>query len=370
MGNKILVTKPFLPKREVFDKYVDKIFESDWLTNNGPLVQEFQDKLCKFMGANCVNAVVNGHLALEIALKGLEIEGEVITTPFTFVSTTHAISRCGLKPVFCDIKWSDLTIDENKIEPLITEKTCAIMPVHVYGHPCNVERIEAIAKKYNLKVIFDAAHAFGVSVNNGRCLCTYGDVSMISLHATKLINSIEGGLLVYNNKEYTKIFNTLKNFGIEGEEKIDYIGGNAKMNEFQAAMGLSNLGYFNDIVKRREEITLKYRTLLDEIPGIRYFKPDAMPGVKYNFGYLPILVDDTVYGINRDRLYDVLKEHDVYARKYFYPIVPDMGCYKQLKADVPIAEKAGEQVLCLPIYYTLTDKEIEYVCKIIKESRK
>ena len=367
MQEKITVTKPFLPPREEFDHYVDEIYQNVQLTNNGPLVQRLEEELKQYLNMPCVNLTVNGHLALEIAIKGLGLSGEVITTPFTFASTTHALSLNGIKPVFCDIREKDLTMDPEQIESLITEKTTAIMPVHVYGHPCDVEKIEAIAKKHHLKVIYDAAHTFGVT-KNGRALCSYGDVSMYSFHATKLYHTIEGGALAYSDKALTRIFNTYKNFGIEGEEHVDFVGGNAKMNEFQAAMGLANLPYVSQLIQERKELTYCYREGLANVPGIRFFEPDKDPTVEYNYAYFPILVDEKKFGMSRDELYTKLKKENIFARRYFWPIVPDFGCYRQAYEgrSFPVAQKVGQQVLCLPIYNGLEEVEIDRIIDILK----
>ncbi|MEA5136749.1 MAG: DegT/DnrJ/EryC1/StrS family aminotransferase [Candidatus Fimivivens sp.] len=365
MNEKIFVTQPFFPDRKLFDSYVDRIWEGKWLTNNGPLAMEFENKLIDYLQTKNVTLTVNGHLALEIAVRALDLTGEVITTPFTFASTTHSITSAGLTPVFCDIDPETLTIDVTKIETLITDKTSAIAPVHVYGHPCNVREIERIAKKYNLKVIYDAAHAFGVKLEETKGICEFGDISMLSFHATKLFNTIEGGALAYNGN-YKRKLDLFKNFGIENEDTVSCIGLNAKMNEFQAAMGLSNIGYIDDIICRRKVLTGHYRTRLDEIPGIRYFVPEKTEGVKYNYSYMPVCINPVEYGMDRNALYLKLKEQDIFARKYFYPITSEFDCYKHLPSDVPEAKKASESVLCLPIYYDLTIEQIDRICDIIK----
>jgi len=369
-AEKITVTKPFLPPREEFEQYVDEIYAADWLTNNGPLSQRLEAELKKFLGADNVSLMVNGHLALEVALKGLGIRGEVITTPFTFASTTHALTLNGITPVFCDIRADDLTMDPNAIEPLITERTTAILPVHVYGHPCDTDKIEAIARRHGLKVIYDAAHTFGVK-KNGHSLACCGDVSMFSFHATKLYHTIEGGALIYGDSALTRIFNAYKNFGIEGEERVDYVGGNAKMNEFQAAMGLANLPYVPALIAERRAITELYRAQLAGIPGITMFYPDRETGVEYNYAYLPILVDEGRFGESRDALYEQLKENNIFTRRYFWPIVPDFGCYREKHAAdaLPVARRAGAQVLCLPIYNGLAPEKILKICRFIVEGR-
>lgn len=254
----ITVTKPFMPELTEYVSYVEKIWDNCWLTNKGPVYKEFEVELKKYLNVNNLCLTVNGHSALDIAVKTLNLTGEVITTPFTFASTTHSLTLNNIKPVFCDIKESDLTIDEDKIEALITDKTTAIMPVHVYGHSCNVNKIEKIAKKYNLKVIYDAAHSFGVT-KNGKSIAECGDVSIFSFHATKLFHTIEGGCAIYKNANLELLFNAYRNFGIYSEEEINYVGGNAKMNEFQAAMGIINLKHIEEIIKKRKQLTLYYR---------------------------------------------------------------------------------------------------------------
>ena len=363
----VFVTRPFLPPKEEFDEYCRGIWERDQLTNNGPLVQELAEKLERYLGAGQVNLMVNGHQALDVAIKGLGLSGEVITTPFTFASTTHALTLNGIKPVFCDIRESDLTMDPDKIEPLITEKTSAILPVHVYGHACDVEKIDAIAKKYGLKVIYDAAHTFGAK-KNGRALSCYGDVSMLSFHATKLYHTIEGGALVYEKESYTRLFNAYKNFGIEGEEHVDLIGGNAKMNEFQAAMGLANLPYVDSLIEERRKITLCYREQLEKVPGVRFFEPESQPGIEHNYAYFPILIEKEKFGVDRDTVYTKLKEKNIFTRRYFWPVVPDFGCYREEheKDFLPVTRKAGTKVLCLPIYNGLSLQLVKDIASEIR----
>jgi len=336
------------------------------LTNNGKLHEELSEKVREYLGVDHVTLFTNGHLALENAIKSLNLSGEVITTPFTFVSTTHAITRNNLIPVFCDINKEDYTIDVDKIEELITDKTCAIVPVHVYGNICNVEKIEELARKYNLKVIYDAAHAFGVKYKE-KGIGTYGDISMFSFHATKVFNTIEGGCLTYKKNEEQKTrLDRLKNFGIKNEEEIDQIGGNAKMNEFQAAMGLCNIEHLDENIQKRKEVYLKYRELLEDIKGLRLNK--IQEGVISNYAYFPILIEDE-YGITRDELYDILKNHNIYARKYFYPAINEIECYKEKANKTPIAADISRRILTLPIYPTLEEENIKRICKVIKEKR-
>lgn len=362
MHQKIMVTRPFLPEREKFDRYVDEIWENRWLTNQGPIHERFKQELQKYLGVENITPTVNGHIALEVALRGLRIHGEVITTPFTFASTTHSISLCGMTPVFCDIRESDMTIDPDKIEELITDKTEAIVPVHVYGHPCDIEKIEKIAIKHNLKVLYDAAHAFGVK-KNGECLALYGDASIFSFHATKLFNSIEGGAIVFKDQRYSKNFDMFKNFGIEDEENIPFVGGNGKMNEFQAAMGLANLEYMPEIIQSRKEYTLHYRKRLASIRGIRTFAPDSDPNTEYNYAYFPVLITEDAR-MNRDEVYDELKKANIFARKYFFPLISECACYRNVVSgrNLPVATKIAQQVMTLPLYADLGHDNVDYIC--------
>lgn len=367
MKKPIFVTRPFFPSREVFDQYVDQIWQNKWMTNQGPLHESFKDKLKSFLGVENVTLTVNGHMALEVALRGLRIRGEVITTPFTFASTVHSIALSGMTPVFCDINKEDLTIDVTKIEELITEKTVAILPVHVYGHPCDTEKINQIAIRHNLKVLYDAAHAFGVE-KNGVSIAREGDASIFSFHATKLFNTIEGGAIVFKDDCYKNIFDMYKNFGIENEESIPYIGGNAKMNEFQAAMGLANLQYFGDIISERKQYTDRYRERLSDINGIRYFVPDKDPSIKYNYAYLPVCIEKNSK-VDRNQLYNRLKEYEIYTRKYFYPLLSDCSCYRYFPSsrNLSTAQEVAKNVLTLPLYYGMGIDTVDYVCDKIQE---
>lgn len=361
----ILVTKSFLPPIDEYKKEIEKIWETNWLTNQGPLHHELNSKLNDYLKVKNSTLFVNGHLALDVAIKALNLTGEVITTPFTFASTTHAIKMNGLKPVFCDINLDNFTIDVNKIEALITSETSAIIPVHVFGNPCDIAKIEEIAAKHNLKVIFDAAHVFGVQID-GVGIGSFGDVSMFSLHATKVFNSIEGGVLAYNNKDLAKGFDLYKNFGITGPETVEAVGLNAKMNEFQAAMGLVNLRYVEKEIENRRAVANKYREGLRGIKGIRYL-PDA-PGVKHNYAYFPVLVEKTEFGMDRDELHDTLKEYNVFARKYFHPLVNEFECYRDQYrvSDTPNAKFVGDRVITLPMYGGLELEKVEKLCNIIR----
>lgn len=351
-----------MPALSEYVAIVEKIWDNCWLTNKGPVYKEFELLLRQYFDVNNLCLTVNGHSALDIAVKVLNLTGEVITTPFTFASTTHSLTLNNVKPVFCDIKESDLTIDEDKIEELITDKTTAIMPVHVYGHTCNVEKIEKIAKKYNLKVIYDAAHSFGVN-KLGKSIAECGDVSVFSFHATKLFHTIEGGCAVYKDKKLDSLFNAYRNFGIYSEEEINYVGGNSKMNEFQAAMGIINLKYIDEMIKKRKQLTLYYRSKLDLFNGIKYFVPENLSEYEYNYAYFPILVDKDKFGISRDELYNELKNYNILTRKYFYPLVTDFGCYRSeyKKTNIPVAKKISQEILCLPLYYDLSFKDIDYI---------
>ncbi|WCN38156.1 DegT/DnrJ/EryC1/StrS family aminotransferase [Aneurinibacillus uraniidurans] len=360
----IMVTKSFLPPMEEYTEKIGEIWASAWLTNNGKFHNEFEKGLKKRLGVNEASLFVNGHLALETAIKTLKIKGEIITTPFTFASTTHAIINRGLEPVFCDIEEGTFNIDPEKIENLITEKTSAILPVHVFGNPCNVKKIQEIAKRYNLKVIYDAAHAFGVKVNDVG-IGKFGDISMFSMHATKVFHSIEGGVLTYSNDKYKSEIELLKNFGISGPESVELTGINAKMNEFQAAMGIVNLNYIDEQIDKRKLITNKYRSLLSKIKGIKYL--EDMEGVQHNYSYFPVLIDKEEYGLDRDELHEKLKEYNVFTRKYFYPLCTDFKCYRNYNDlyKLPVARYVADRVLTLPIYSDLELKDVEHICEII-----
>lgn len=361
----INVTKSFLPPFEEYESVIKQIWNNRWLTNNGPIHMELENEITKYLKVNQSTLFTNGHLALDIAIKSMNLKGEVITTPFTFASTTHAIVSNNLKPVFCDINLKDFTIDVEKIEELITDKTCAIIPVHVFGYPCDVKAIEQIAKKYNLKVIYDAAHVFGVEID-GIGIGNYGDISMFSLHATKVYNSIEGGLLTFKDDNLKDKFNSYKNFGISDYESVKYVGSNAKMNEFQAAMGLVNLRYINEQIINRKIITGIYKSQLKEIEGI--YMVEGKANVKHNYAYFPIIIDENKTGINRDELYNKLQEYNVFTRKYFYPLITDFDCYKNMYQfnDLYNAKYISDRVLILPLYGDLLHEDVLEIVDIIK----
>ncbi|WP_291941259.1 DegT/DnrJ/EryC1/StrS family aminotransferase [Cetobacterium sp.] len=368
ISEKIMVTKSFLPPFEEYSKEIEKIWETSWLTNMGPLHETFKNQLEKYLKVEYLTLATNGHLALEIGLKALDLPkgGEVITTPFTFASTTHAIVNSRLKPVFCDIETKTYNIDVEKIEALITDKTVAIMPVHVFGNPCNMKKIETIAKKYKLKIFYDAAHAFGVEVE-GKGIGTFGDISMFSLHATKVFNSIEGGVLTYNDLQLQKKLRLLKNFGITGPETVEAVGLNCKMNEFQAAMGVVNLRYIDEQIQKRKIVIDRYRKNLKEINGIHYI--EDLENVKHNYSYFPIIIDENIFGKTRDQLFDELKEYNIFTRKYFYPLITDFDCYKEEygQIELPKAKYISNRVLTLPIYGDLAIELVDYICDAIKK---
>lgn len=368
-SGKIFVTKSSMPSYEEYIEAIKPLWNSHWLTNMGIYHQQLENELKKYLDVPEISLMVNGHMALELAIQsfGFPVGSEVITTPFTFISTTHAIVRNGLSPVFCDVKESDGTIDENKIESLITEKTVAILPVHVYGNVCNVEEIQRIADKYCLKVIYDAAHAFGVRYKGVGIGC-YGDAAIFSFHATKVFNTIEGGAVTFNERKmYDRLYN-LKNFGIRGEEIVVEVGANAKMNEFSAIMGLCNLKNIESEICRRKQVSLYYQEYLSSIKGIRYLKGDV--NATYNYAYMPIVITEE-YGVSRDELYEVLKESGIYARKYFYPLTSDQACFKNKYKDVTLsnARKLSNRVLTLPLYSDLPIEDVNRILNIIGEKK-
>lgn len=363
----IFVTKPSLPVLDEYVEYLKKVWDSNILTNMGPLHEEFRERLTKFMDVPLCLPSCNGHMALELTIQAFGLKGEIITTPYTFASTTHAIVRNGCVPVFCDIREDDCTLDTEKLEELITDKTVAIVPVHVYGMPCNVEKIDRIAKKYGLKVIYDAAHAFGVAIG-GENIAKFGDASMFSFHATKVFNTIEGGCVALKDFDVaTKLFQ-LSNFGIMGEEFVAEIGANAKMNEFQAAMGLCNLDHFADNVSKRKVIYNYYEGRLSSINGIKLLKP-YREDVERNYGYCPVFFDEAIFGKSRDDLYDHLASKNIYTRKYFYPLTSEYDCYKDMgyKSNADVAKRISRQVLTLPIYPDLEMENVERICDNIED---
>ncbi len=364
---KIFVTRPSMPSFEEYTEEIKSIWESQWLTNNGAEHEKLKKELQDYLGVEHVELLTNGHMALELSLQALGLKGEVITTPFTFVSTTNAIVRNGLKPVFCDIRPDDYTMDPDKIESLITENTCAIMPVHVYGNVCQIEKIGEIARKHHLAVIYDAAHTFGIRYK-GRGIAGYGDASCFSFHATKVFNTIEGGAVCCNAEmaeTFGKKLACLKDFGIVDEETVSWIGPNAKMNEFCAAMGLCNLRHVNDEIARRKLVNDRYRKNLEGIEGIQLnaVQKDVTP----NYAYFPVVFDKEKFGADRDEVFAKLKENNIFARKYFYPAVNAMDCYKEYDPmETPVAYCMSHSVLTLPMYASLGMDEIDRICEVIR----
>lgn len=367
MRQKILVTRSSMPELEEYVDEIRDIWETHWLTNMGEKHRRLQRELKDYLKVENVELLTNGHMALEMAIQAMNLQGEVITTPFTFASTTHAIVRNGLTPVFCDIDPQNFTLDVSRIEALITDKTCAIVPVHVYGNMCDVEAIEEIAKKYGLKVIYDAAHAFGVTYK-GKGAGSFGDASCFSFHATKVFNTIEGGAVCFKDKELGRRLYNLKNFGIRDEETVESVGANAKMNEFQAAMGLCNLRHVDEEIGKRKKVIERYRERLENVKGIQY--PVSQADVTSNYAYFPVLIDGGIYGTDRNGLFERLKENNIFARKYFYPLVTDFDCYRGCfdKAALPVAREISEKVLTLPLYADLELETVDHICDIITKN--
>ena len=370
MDDKIFVTRSSMPAYEDYIEAIKPLWDSHHLTNMGIYHRELEEKLKIYLDVPELSLMVNGHMALELGIQafGFPEGSEIITTPFTFISTTHAVIRNHLKPVFCDVKESDGTIDETKIEELITERTVAILPVHVYGNVCNVEEIKRIADKYNLKVIYDAAHAFGVTYK-GKGIGNYGDASIFSFHATKVYNTIEGGAVTFGERKlYDKLYN-LKNFGIRGEEWVCEVGANGKMNEFCAVMGLLNLKRAEYAIGERKKRFEYYQKFLKDAKGIRILRKEGAE--TDNYGYLPILIDGGVLK-PRDEVYEALKSYGIYTRKYFYPLTSDQACFKNgfRKAHLDTARRLAKEVLVLPIYEELSLEDVKRICEILRRESK
>lgn len=366
---KINVTRSSMPAYEEYCEEIRDLFESRWLTNMGAKHRALQSELESYLQVPHTELYTNGHLALENVLAAMNLPkgGEVITTPFTFASTTHAIVRCGLTPVFCDVSPVDYTMDVSCLESLVTERTVAILPVHVYGNLCDVEGIDRVARAHGLKVIYDAAHAFGVQKNGVGVAC-FGDASMFSFHATKVFHTIEGGAVCFRDDGLVPVLGELRNFGLHGQEDCAYVGGNAKMNEFQAAMGLCNLRHIDREIARRGEAVRLYRELLSGREGIRLCP--VQEGVTPNYAYFPVVFDG--YRYTRDRVFEMLKEKDIIARKYFYPLTNAMSCYRDLPTagaeKTPVAAYMAERVLTLPLFADLRAEDVETICQIITET--
>ena len=360
----INVTRSSMPSYEEYCEEIRGLWDSRWLTNMGEKHKELQRRLEAYLGVKYVDLTTNGHMALEMSLNAMGLRGEVITTPFTFASSAHSIVRAGLKPVYCDITPDTFTIDADRIEELITADTCAIMPVHIYGNVCDVDRIDEIAQKYGLKVIYDAAHAFGVKIN-GRGIASYGDVSCFSFHATKVFHTIEGGAVCYKDEEFGKRFSEMKNFGIRDEDTVSYIGANAKMNEFCAAMGLCNLRHIDSETAKRKAAADRYRKNLSGIGGLQLNA--VQQNVIQNYAYFPVVIHPENFGADRDKIKEKLYEHGIRARKYFYPLVTEFDCYKQDNdsAKTPTALEISKKVLTLPLYPELSLDDVDRICEII-----
>lgn len=365
----IYVTRPFLPPFEEFSKALQEIWENRWLTNNGPILQRFTQELRNFFESDNICVFNNGTLALQIGLQGMGISGEVITTPFTFVATTHVLFWNKIRPVFVDIEPEYYTLDPEKVEAAITPWTTAILAVHVYGYPCRLNALADIARRHNLKLIYDAAHAFGEKVGT-KPIGHFGDLSMFSFHATKSYHSMEGGLLVFKEPWLKTTFDYLKNFGFENDLEVVMPGTNAKMNEIQALMGTQVLKYLDEITKSRSAITDMYRLKLKEIPGI-HLPPPLPPDISYNHAYFPIEIDEREFGMKRDQLHEKLHEYNVFTRRYFYPLVCDYSCYRNVfvKDRLAVARRVSERILTLPIYDSLALSEVETICEIISSLR-
>lgn len=368
MNEKLLtVTAPLLPDLEDFNNLLKEIWASKWITNNGRFHQQLEKELAEYLKVPFLSLFTNGTLPLITSLQALEVKGEVITTPYSFVATTHSIWWNGLKPVFVDIEPSTCNIDPSKIEAAITPQTTAIMPVHCYGKPCDINAIQDIADRYGLKVIYDAAHAFGVEVN-GDSLLNAGDMSTLSFHATKVYNTIEGGALVMKDEETKRKIDYLKNFGFRNEVEVVAPGINSKMDEMRSAYGILALRQVDDAIEARHRVAVQYREALKNVPGVRFF--EDMPGVKHNYSYFPVFINAEEYGMTRDQLYFKLKESNVLGRRYFYPLISTFEPYRTLPSstaeNLPVATRIADEVICLPMHHELSESDVERVIGIIK----
>ncbi|WP_108822505.1 DegT/DnrJ/EryC1/StrS aminotransferase family protein [Dysgonomonas sp. Marseille-P4361] len=368
MTKKIMVTQPALPPLEEFIPYLEKIWDNKWLTNNGPFHEQFEKELAEYLGVKYISVFSNGTLALITALQALRITGEVITTPYSFVATTHSLWWNNIKPVFVDIDDKYYNIDPKKLEAAITPRTTAIMPVHVYGNPCDVEEIQRIADIYGLRVIYDAAHAFAVK-KDGQSVLNWGDLSILSFHATKVFNTIEGGAIVCPDERTKQRVDLLKNFGFRNETTVIEPGINAKMNELQAAYGSLQLKHVDTYISNRVELAKLYDSLLKDIPGLTFM--EVGEGVDHTYPYYPIRVNTAEYGMSRDDLYFKLQEYDVFGRRYFYPLISDFPTYKGLPSadtsNLPISTQVSKEIICLPMYASLERSEVEKICGLIKD---
>jgi dTDP-4-amino-4,6-dideoxygalactose transaminase len=363
----ITVSSPLLPELKDFIPYLEDIWDSKWLTNNGAYHEKLEKALCEYLGVEQLSLFSNGTLALIVALQALRISGEVITTPYSFVATTHSLWWNNIKPVFVDIEPETFNIDPDRIEVAITPATTAIMPVHVYGNPCKTDQIQKIADIYGLRVIYDAAHTFGVR-RDGVSVLNHGDLSILSFHATKVFSTIEGGAIICHDPKMKRRIDFLKNFGFAGETTVVAPGINAKLNEVQAAFGLLSLQVVDKAIARRKELTKLYREGLTGVRGI-HFMPET-EGLQPNYGYFPILVDDAEYGMRRDELYELMRSHQIMGRRYFYPLISDFPVYRGLSSstreNLPVANRIASQVICLPMHHQLTENNVNDIIQIIK----
>ncbi len=368
MNETVNVTRSSMPPYEEYCAEIKDMWASRWLTNMGTKHRRFQAELEQYLDVGHIDLFTNGHMAIELSLQALGLEGEVITTPFTFASTTQAIVRSGLTPVFCDIDPVTFDLDPSKIETLITPHTCAIVPVHVYGIPCDVEAIDRIAKRHGLKVLYDAAHAFGVRYR-GWGIGSFGDISCFSFHATKVFHSIEGGAACFHDETFGQKLAKLKNFGLDGEDASE-LGTNAKLNEFCAAMGLCDLRYVDGEIAKRKRAVGRYRAHLEQVPGLQLAPVQAE--VQPNYAYFPVVFDETVFGTDRDAVLDVLADHQIMARKYFFPLTSEFSCYHGRfdPDETPVAKQISRRVLTLPLYADMEDETVDRICEIVLSCRK
>lgn len=370
MEKRVLVTRSSMPRIEEYFEEVAPLWESHWLTNMGVEHRKLEEGLREYLGVNNVALFTNGHSALECILDalGLPAGGEVITTPFTFASTVHAIVRRGFTPVFADISPDNYTIDPKSVRRLVSPRTCAIVPVHVYGNLCDVDAIQQLASEYGLKVIYDAAHAFGVR-RDGVSAAAFGDAAMFSFHATKVFNTIEGGAVCFRDSELYPLLNQWKNFGITGPEDVEYVGGNAKMNEFCAAMGICNLRHVDGEIEKRRRVEERYRERLSGVSGVRLIKPQ--PNIRPNHAYMPVVFDESVFKATRNEVFDALDRNGIGARKYFYPLVSDYACYRSVYSSerTPVARWVADRVLTLPMYADLALSEVDRICDVVMGCR-
>jgi len=367
MKNKIYISKPYLPPLDEYIKYLESIWNSKQLTNNGPFHKEFEEELCDYLGVKYISLFSNATIALLIAIRVLELKGEIITTPYSFVATSHAVKWNNIDPVFIDVEPNTCNLNPYLIERAITDKTSAILPVHVYGNPCNVEKIGRIAERNNLKIIYDAAHAFGTQIGEDSIL-KFGDLSVLSFHATKLFNTFEGGAIVSHSSEMKRKIDDLKNFGFQDQTTVEGIGINGKMNEVQAALGILQLKYIDQIIEKRKIITEIYRAGLKKVNGIFFL--DFMNNVRYNYAYFPIFIKESEYGISRDEVFEKLAYNNIYARRYFYPLISQFSSYKDMPSskldNLTVANNISNDVICLPIYPDLDTADVERIIEILK----